>query len=187
MKMRVLMGIAFAMALPLAVALGAWADEQEGSEHKDSAHEMPMKAIAVISPTEGNTCRGTVTFTETEEGTLIEANISGLTPGKHGFHIHEYGDISGADGKSTGGHFNPAAMDHSGPESEMRHVGDLGNLVADADGNASYSRVDSTLKVHRILARGITIHAGEDDLTSQPTGAAGGRVGVGVIGVASEE
>ena len=47
---------------------------------------------------------------------LIEAHVMGLKPNaKHGFHIHEFGDISAADGTSTGGRFNPDGHDHAGP------------------------------------------------------------------------
>ncbi len=155
----------------------------EGSDTKD----LPTKAIAVVAPTEGNECNGTVTFTKVDGGTKVEAHIMGLTPGKHGFHIHEFGDISAADGTSTGGHFNPMGVDHAGPSSPSRHVGDMGNLEANDEGHAMHSATLEGMDIHFILGRGITIHAGEDDLTSQPTGNAGGRVGVAVIGVAKAE
>ena len=122
---------------------------------------------------------------------MVEAEVSGLTPNsKHGFHIHQYGDISSPDGKSTGGHFNPGGHDHAGPDSSKRHVGDLGNLEANEDGVATYKRLDKVIQIHgeyTILSRGITVHAGTDDLKSQPTGAAGARIAVGVIGLASAE
>ena len=121
---------------------------------------------------------------------LIEAHITGLSPGKHGFHIHEFGDITSADGKSTGGHFNPEANDHAGPDADKRHVGDLGNIEADDNGHGMYKNVDKVVQIHgqhTILSRAITIHAGTDDLTTQPTGAAGARVAHGVIGVAKSE
>ena len=152
---------------------------------------LPTKAVAVLKATEGNNVTGRVTFTQTDEGVLIEADVMGLKPNsKHGFHIHQFGDISAADGTSTGGHFNPDMNDHAGPMDGKRHVGDLGNLEADASGHAMYKRVDKYLQIHgehTILSRGITIHAGEDDLTTQPTGAAGARIAVAVIGVAKPE
>lgn len=187
--MRSIDAIVGALAICIAAFAGtsAIADE-EGSDTKSA---VPTKAIAVLKATEGNNVSGHVTFTQTEEGTLIEANVMGLKPNaKHGFHIHEFGDISAADGTSTGGHFNPDGNDHAGPSAEKRHVGDLGNLEADAKGHAKYKRVDKYVQIHgehSILSRGITIHAGTDDLTSQPTGAAGARIAVGVIGVAKTE
>lgn len=169
-------------AVTLTVSVAAYAAHHEGGDHGLS------KAICVLKATEGNNVSGTVTFTQTDEGVLIEAHVHGLTPNsKHGFHIHEFGDISAPDGTSTGGHFNPDGHDHAGPESDKRHVGDLGNLESDANGHAMYKRVDKVVQIHgehSILSRGITIHADTDDLSSQPTGAAGARIAVGVIGLA---
>lgn len=147
----------------------------------------PTTAVCVLHPTEGNDVSGRVTFTQTAQGIKIVADVKGLAPGKHGFHVHEYGDCSAPDGTSTGGHFNPENMKHGGPNDTERHVGDLGNLVADEDGNAHYERTDTFIALsgpHSIIGRGIIVHAGEDDLTSQPTGAAGARVACGVIGIA---
>ena len=187
----VLAGVAVcAVLIAAAVLSGAPVSAESHGGHGDSGAAMLTKAIATISGTEGNEVSGTVTFTQQDDGVLVEADITGLSPGKHGFHIHQYGDISAADGKSTGGHFNPAGHDHAGPDSDKRHVGDLGNLEADENGHATYKRLDKTIHIHgqhTILSRGITIHAGTDDLTSQPTGAAGSRVAHGVIGIAKTE
>lgn len=153
----------------------------------DKDHTIVKKAVAVIHPTEGNSVSGTVTFTKVEDGIKIVADISGLTPGKHGFHIHQYGDCSAADGTSAGGHFNPENMKHGGPNAKVRHVGDLGNLDANKDGDAHYERLDNVIAFsgsHDIIGRAIIIHAGNDDLTTQPTGNAGARVACGVIGIA---
>jgi len=145
------------------------------------------KAVCVLHPTEGNNVKGVVTFTRTDTGIKIVADVEGLTEGKHGFHIHQYGDCSKPDGTSAGGHFNPEDKKHGAPTDTERHVGDLGNLDAGADGRAHYERVDNVITFsgeHSIIGRGIIVHAGEDDLTSQPTGAAGARVACGVIGIA---
>ena len=144
------------------------------------------KAVCVLTPTEGNNVKGKVTFTQTDAGILIVADVEGLSEGKHGFHIHEFGDISKSDGTSAGGHFNPDHKDHAGPEDEVRHSGDFGNIIADANGNARYERVDTLISfngMNNIIGRSIIIHADEDDLVSQPTGDAGGRVAYGVIGI----
>jgi len=174
----------------LAIAITSQAAHHEKKEHKGEGKSMATsKAICVLTATAGNKVSGVITFMKTAEGTLIEAEISGLEPNsKHGFHIHQYGDISSSDGKSTGGHYNPAGHDHSGPDSEMRHIGDLGNLKANDKGVAKYKRLDKVVKLRGksgIIGRGITVHAGTDDLKTQPTGAAGARIAVGVIGVAN--
>jgi Cu-Zn family superoxide dismutase len=126
-------------------------------------------------------------FTVVDGGVRVVADLDGLSPGKHGFHIHTYGDCTSADGTSAGGHFAPHGRPHGAPTDTERHVGDLGNVVADADGHAHYDRVDPIIALHgenSIIGRGVILHAGEDDLTSQPTGAAGARVACGVIGIA---
>lgn len=145
-----------------------------------------LSAVCVLHPTEGNKVKGIVTFKQTLEGVSIVADVEGLTIGKHGFHIHEFGDCSELDGKSAGGHFNPEGKNHGAPDALERHVGDLGNLSADETGKAHYESVNNYLSLsgpNSIIGRAIIVHEGEDDLTSQPTGNAGGRVACGVIGI----
>lgn len=147
----------------------------------------PTKAVCVVHALGDTKTAGKVTFTKVDGGIKIEADLTGLTPGKHGFHVHEFGDCSMADGTCAGGHFNPDGKPHGGPDSAERHVGDFGNIEADADGNAHYSRVDKLIAFsgpRSIIGRAIIVHAGTDDLTSQPSGDAGARVGCGVIGIA---
>jgi Cu-Zn family superoxide dismutase len=147
------------------------------------------EAVAVLHPTEGNEAAGTVTFTKTEMGIRIVADISGLAPGKHGFHIHEFGDCRAVDATSAGGHYNPEDMPHGAPTDAQRHVGDLGNLIADDTGHAHYERTDDLMTFsgeNSIIGRGVIVHSGEDDLETQPTGNSGSRVACGVIGVAKE-
>lgn len=119
----------------------------------------------------------------------VFALIRGLTPGKHGFHIHTYGDERLADGTSTGGHFtNPdgTIIPHGFPSSTPRHWGDLGNVHANAGGVASYVHRDGVISIPSIIGRAITIHAGEDKGPAfQPTGDSGARVATCVIGIAN--
>jgi Cu-Zn family superoxide dismutase len=155
--------------------------------HDASMAKGPTKAVCVIHALNDSGVKGKVTFTEQIDGIEIVAQMSGLTPGKHGFHVHEFGDCSMMDGTCAGGHFNPEGTPHGGPDSTQRHVGDLGNVEADAAGNAAYKRVDNSVALsgpHSIIGRSIIVHADPDDLTSQPTGNAGARVGCGVIGIA---
>jgi Cu-Zn family superoxide dismutase len=148
---------------------------------------VPDVAIAVLHPTKGNDkVQGWVKFTQTKGGVEITAEVKGLTPGKHGFHIHEFGDLTSADGSSAGGHFNPTGEEHGAPDDDHRHVGDLGNIEAKSNGTATYSYTDDHLDLHTIFGRAVVVHAGEDDLKSQPSGDAGARVAVGVIGVAQK-
>ena len=149
--------------------------------------EEPSKAIAVLHPTEGSNVHGIVTFTKSGETMKVVADLTGLTPGKHGFHIHEYGDCSSPDAKSAGGHFNPTNSPHAGHDAAQRHVGDMGNIEADASGKAHLELSDNLMTMSgekSIIGRGVIVHEKADDLHSQPTGDAGGRVACGVIGVA---
>lgn len=171
----------------LAMALSACAKQEPQQMKKMPEAPSINKAVAVLHPTEGNQAHGTVSFTREGEAIKVVADIEGLTPGKHGFHIHEFGDCSAMDGTSAGGHFNPENVRHGAPTDSVRHVGDLGNLEAGSDGKAHFEMSDAMLAfsgTHSIIGRGMIIHAGEDDLTSQPTGNAGARVACGVIGVA---
>lgn len=143
-----------------------------------------QEAAAVLEPTDGNAVTGTVQFIRQGDGVRVVAEISGLTPGEHGFHIHEHGDCSAMDGTSAGGHFNPDGQPHGSPDAAQHHRGDLGNLTADGSGIAKMDRVFEFLKLNgteSIVGRGLIIHADADDLTTQPTGNAGARVACGVI------
>ena len=158
----------------------------QDTEKKASGGDELVSAVCVLHSTEENNVTGIVTFTQTDEGIKVVADVEGLTVGKHGFHIHEFGDCSGKDGKTAGGHFNPEGKNHGAPDAIERHVGDLGNLVADENGEAHYEAVNNLLAFtgpHSIIGRGIIVHAGKDDFVSQPTGNAGGRVACGVIGI----
>lgn len=158
-----------------------------GAEGTQAEAEAPaLRAEARMNPTEGNETTGVVTFEEVEGGVRVVANLQNLAEGLHGFHVHEFGDCSAPDGTSAGGHFSPDGSPHAGPDmpAGKRHVGDLGNIEAGADGTATADFVDPVLSLsgpHSILGKGLIVHADPDDLTSQPTGAAGARLACGVI------
>ncbi|KAF8773825.1 Superoxide dismutase [Cu-Zn] like protein [Argiope bruennichi] len=122
----------------------------------------------------------------------VTGEIRGLSPGLHGFHVHEFGDLSGGCA-SAGGHFNPYDKRHGSPRDDNRHVGDLGNIEAGADGVANINIADHQLRLCgpiSIVGRAIVVHAQRDDLgqggneESLRTGNAGARVGCCVIGAA---
>src|SRR5204863_8868221 len=137
---------------------------QAQPEEKSSA---PLKAIAVLHPTGSNKVSGTVTFTEVADGVQVQAEITGLTPGNHGFHVHEFGDCSAADLSSAGGHFNPTNKPHAGPDDMARHVGDMGNIEADASGAAKLDYVDHNISLVKdkssVIGRSVVVHAKADD------------------------
>lgn len=160
------------------------------AEASSSSAPTVNRAICRIIGTQGNEkIRGIVRFVKEGSGVRVKAEIEGLSPGEHGFHVHQWGDISGTDGKSAGGHFNPTNSPHGKPDASERHVGDLGNVNADASGKATYDRLDTVLKLngaHSCVGRAIIIHAKKDDW-SQPTGNAGARIAYGVIGIDDPE
>eukprot|EP00961_Rhodomonas_salina_P245965 3323490-Rhodomonas_salina.1 len=155
------------------------------------AAEADKVLTAVIRGTAGNpTIFGLAQIVEAMDGSItVSANVQNLPDGLHGFHVHAYGDIVGKnDGTATGGHYNPAGIDHAGPTDEARHVGDLGNINS-TNGVATYTRtfaasdaarptVDQAL-ANSAIGRAFVIHAGADDLASQPTGNAGSRLAAG--------
>lgn len=148
----------------------------------------PVRAVAELKPTEGNRVSGTVTFSSRNGAIWVVADIEGLEPGRHGFHVHEKGDCSAADASSAGGHFNPDSAPHGAPENPpaQRHAGDLGNLEVDAEGKAHYERADPLLSLtgpDSIVGKSVIVHASADDLSSQPAGNAGPRLACGVIQV----
>ncbi len=144
------------------------------------------KAVAILYPTKASKVQGSVTFKQTDGTMHVHAEISGLAPGDHGFHIHEFG-VWSEDGLAAGGHYNPTHEMHAGIDTPKRHIGDLGNITANANGNATVDLDDPSLTFYgptSILGRGLVVHEKADDFKTQPTGNAGGRVAVGVIGVA---
>jgi superoxide dismutase, Cu-Zn family len=148
------------------------------------------RAVAVLHPAKDGAVAGLLTFVKATPGVKITGRITGLAAGTHGFHIHEFGDCSAADFSSAGGHYNPTGHQHAGPAEARRHIGDMGNVEAAADGVAAVDYTDPRLRfdgAHGILGRGVIVHANPDDFKTQPTGNAGGRLACGVIGAAKAE
>ena len=143
------------------------------------------RAVATLESRSGSTVTGTVSFQAVGQKLRVEARVAGLTPGEHGFHVHEAGDCSAADASSAKGHFNPAAKPHGHHGGTEHHAGDMPNLVADSAGRAMLSvELDMpglTPGPGGILQRSVVIHADPDDYKSQPAGNSGKRVACGVI------
>ena len=144
-------------------------------------------AIVNIQSKSGSNVTGNVTFTETNGKVTMKAEVIGLSEGNHAIHIHAVGDCSAEDGKSAGGHWNPTNKNHGKWMEEPFHTGDIGNLVANAEGKGTIERetdlwcIDCDDESKNIIGKAIIIHEGPDDFSSQPSGAAGPRVGCGEI------
>ena len=121
--------------------------------------------------------RGTVTFSQRQDGVLVEAEVWGLPRTQTGFfafHIHEGGSCSGDGFPNTGGHFNPDGREH--PD----HAGDLPPLLA-CNGNAYLAVVTDRFKIPKVIGKTLVIHLAPDDFTTQPSGNSGSKIACGVI------
>jgi Cu-Zn family superoxide dismutase len=143
----------------------------------------PAHAEVKITPIGSNRVNGTLTLEQTGQSVAVKGILNGLTPGKHGLHVHE-----GRSCSSRGGHFSPSNAPHGAPDSteDKHHLGDLGNAVAGQDGTADYLGVAKNVTLtgaNNIDGRVLVVHQGEDDLVSQPSGKSGEQIGCGVIKV----
>jgi len=138
-------------------------------------------AGAQVDARSGSTVSGNVTFSDLGGAVQVDAKFAGLTPGEHGFHVHEAGDCSAADASSAKGHYNPAGQRHGHHDSKVRHGGDMPNLVANAQGEARLSAELKDLTVSELVGRSVVVHADPDDYMSQPAGNSGKRIACGVI------
>ena len=184
MKKHPMIALAFGLLL-LSGCSSGYGDKKPAADAGAAAPAAVATAAAQMSPTQGNTAKGTVTFTEMKDGTVVVvAELEGLTPGEHAMHVHEKGDCSAPDAMSAGSHYNPEQHVHGLPPADPRHAGDLGNVTADAQGKARYTITVTNITIkgakNPIEGRAVIVHAKVDD-GGQPVGNAGGRVACGVI------
>lgn len=152
-------------------------------EKEEIVKEVPKEMTVILEAKSESSVNGQVVFKEKEGNVVMTAVMSGLEPGVHAIHLHEKADCSSADGKSTGGHWNPTSKPHGkwGDEGGY-HKGDIGNFTADDKGNGMIQFTTDEWCIgcdddtKNILGKAVIVHAGEDDLTSQPSGAAGARI-----------
>lgn len=170
--------------LTLVLVLAAIAGCKDKSATRPPTSPGPT-ATAVLEPRSGSNVKGTLTFRTVGAGVEISGTVEGLAPGDHGFHVHEHGDCSAPDAASAGGHFNPLDQPHGAPDADAHHAGDVGNLTAAADGKATKTFVMKGVTLAgdatSIVGKAFIVHEKADDLKTQPTGDAGGRVACGVI------
>ena len=143
-------------------------------------------AVASLQPTRGSTVSGSLQFIQRGDKVFVSGEVRGLKPGaEHGFHVHEKGDCSSADGMGTGGHYNPAGVGHGRHGHGRHHVGDLPALVADAQGVAKVDFESTSISLlgndHNIVGKGLIVHRDADDYNAQPAGNAGPRMACAVI------
>lgn len=146
-------------------------------------------AIATLNSTAKNETMGTAKFYRLADGQIkmdLEINFLEMADSTVAVHFHEHGDC-GNMGENTHGHWNPTNEAHGEWGSVNYHSGDIGNIKLDNKGHATLSLTTDrwntiTGDVKNIIGRGIIVHGGTDDYTTQPTGNSGPRIGCGVIG-----
>jgi len=172
---------AIAVAL-LTSALGAGCADEGTTENAATSET----ATASLQPKSDNkTLAGTARFEGAPGNIKLTLDVSGAPAGEHGVHIHEKGDCSSADAMSAGGHWNPNMSDHAAP-GPSAHLGDLGNMTVGADGKGSLSASNAQWEIGTgspkdLIGKALIVHTMPDDLMTQPTGNAGGRIGCGEI------
>lgn len=157
-----------------------------GCPKKEKKSPKATKAGGTIEAKSGSGVHGSVTFEPSGDGRMkVTVSIEGATPGDHGVHIHETGDCSAPDASSAGGHFNPTQAEHGAPGAPQHHLGDLGNISVSAGGTGSMTITVKGLTIDDkktgVVGRALIVHDRPDDMTTQPTGGAGNRIGCAVI------
>jgi Cu-Zn family superoxide dismutase len=158
----------------------------ETVEGAPSPPQVVATGLADLFPTKGNETNGSATLEETNGTVKIVAEVNGLAPGKHGIHIHE-GDCSSLDASSAGGHFNPGNLQHGAPDSPTHHAGDLGNIEADAEGNAHFQITVDFISLsegpNSVVGKAVVVEAEEDNF--DPARSDGVRLVCGVVEMTS--
>jgi|LNFM01.2.fsa_nt_gb Cu-Zn family superoxide dismutase len=182
---RSIVGFALAVLALSCTKSATTTTPSDGPQAPEGTHENPAKGARAELQSPGGIV-GTLVFRETSEGLAVDGSITGLTPGAHGFHVHDVGECAAPTFESAGPHFDPTKAPHAGPTAASHHLGDLGNIDADEAGRAEVHAVASELSLDAaasgsILGRSIVVHAKADDMQTQPSGDSGDRIACGVI------
>ena len=148
------------------------------------------QAIAILGPASGSDLTGMAIFTQNGDTITLTVEIQNVSPGLHAVHIHERGDCSSPDGTSAGGHWNPTNVAHGKWGEGEFHLGDIGNINVGEDGTGKIELTTDLWEMGTgsdfdVVGKGMIVHADADDFISQPSGAAGARIGCGVIMLAN--
>ena len=172
------------MVVLATVALGLGVTGCPKKEKKEEAPKV-TRAGGILEARSGSKITGNAIFEPTGDGRLkLTINVQNVTPGDHAVHVHETGDCSALDASSAGGHFNPDEMEHGAPGAPEHHAGDLGNMNVKEDGTGSMTVTTKSLELkgkRGVIGKALIVHERPDDMKTQPTGGAGGRIGCAVI------
>ncbi len=182
--------------LAVAAVLGSLALAAPAAQQKREVVSIEAKppgqktAVAAIEPRSGSSVEGTAVFTETDGQVTVRLELRKLPPGVHAVHLHEVGDCTAPDASSAGSHWNPTQVEHGKWGTPPFHLGDIGNIAAASDGSAAFAMTTDQWRIgdgstRDIVGRSLVVHEKADDFKTQPTGAAGGRIGCGVVRIGS--
>ena len=181
-------GTSVSLAFAVLFVVGCAQQSDPGADAVEVAapESEATNVIVQLEPKSDSGVTGTASFMQQDGEVMLHIEIENAPPGEHAFHIHEFGDCSSADGKSAGGHWNPTEMDHGSWGADAHHFGDVGNILIAEDGTGTFDMTTAVWSIgggepNDILGKSVILHAGVDDFTTQPTGAAGGRIACGVI------
>ena len=186
MRKRIVLPVTlFMLALLVGCASGSGSGEETPAPAAPEPAAAPKTANVTLEPKSGSNLTGSATLTQVGDTVRFELHVNGAPDGQHAVHIHENGDCSAEDGTSAGGHWNPTGENHGQWGSPPHHLGDIGNMTVEGGhGTISLEAAPWTIgdgSSTDVVGKAIIVHAEPDDFTSQPTGAAGGRIGCGVI------
>lgn len=178
--------LAAAIVMSLAGCATENSTPKEKAEHVNEATVAPIQVE--IKSAKGDRV-GEATLTQEQNGVRIKLLVQGLTPGKHGIHVHEIGKCLAPDFQSAGGHFNPFKREHGFNNPKGPHSGDLMNVDVRADGTGEYETIAPLFTLEEgkenslfdLDGSSLVIHAAADDYTSNPAGNSGDRIACGVI------
>lgn len=179
------------------------AHQDEQTAHSEgSMQQKPMPEVAAEDRTTSSAIEktidiingkgskiGTAKLVQTGQGVKFSVAVAGLTPGKHGIHVHQTGVCEAPEFKTAGEHFNPEGKKHGFDNPEGPHAGDLPNIEIGSDGRGSAEFVDAKVTLERDKANSLlkpggtslVIHEKVDDYKTDPSGNSGARVACGVI------
>ncbi len=180
-QIQLLALVTVVMALAMAATVGC-----RGGDESEVAAALGTTAVAQMAGPDGS-AMGVVTLTQGKQGVLVAADVTGLLPGFHGFHIHEIGQCA-PDFTAAGDHFNPdAERGHGFLDAGGYHAGDMPNIYATPDGTAKADVFNGSVSLaegveHSLFdadGSAVIIHEKADTYGSDA--GAGGRVACGVI------
>ena len=158
-------------------------DTEGNAAMTENMTEEERSATATLRTPDGTEI-GSATAMPAVTGVSVLVEARNLEPGMHGLHVHTVGDCSAPDFSSAGGHWNPTDMEHGRQNPEGPHAGDMPNLEIQADGSGSVLFALPAGTYDGLMdgdGSALVIHAGEDDLSTDPAGDSGDRIACGVF------